>query len=172
MKNKKNIEKYNIINTKNHNIILTVEEKSYISGFLDGDGSLFAQIIKGKDYKYGFTVRFSIVFFQKKQRYWFILWLKNKLCYGFTRIRPDGMSEYTITGLDAVEETLQLFLPYLRLKHETANLILKAIALKRSVSSKEEFLELCRLVDKIGELTDGKKRMINREIVLDFLSSP
>ena len=30
---------------------LSIEEKSYISGFLDGDGSIFAQIVRGSDYK-------------------------------------------------------------------------------------------------------------------------
>jgi hypothetical protein len=157
---------------KNTNIKLTAEEKSYIAGFLDGDGSLFAQIIKGKDYKYGFTIRVSISFFQKKQRYWFILWLKSKLCYGYTRIRNDGMGEYTITGLNAVEDLLQLFSSYLKLKHEAANLILKIVLLKKTVKSEQDFINLCLLVDKVADLTDGKNRVINTKTVLNFLKFP
>ena len=40
------------------------EEKSYIAGFLDGDGSIMAQLVKRKGYKLGFQVRTSIVFYQ------------------------------------------------------------------------------------------------------------
>ena len=45
----------------------------YIAGFLDGDGCVLAQIVRGSDYKYKHTIRVSITFFQKKSRYWFIL---------------------------------------------------------------------------------------------------
>ena len=42
---------------------------AYIAGFLDGDGSIFAQIIEGKDYIYGFRIRLSIIFFQKTTKH-------------------------------------------------------------------------------------------------------
>ena len=48
---------------------LTNIEKVYIAGFLDGNGSILAQLVKSKDYKYGFTVRISIVFYQKTDKY-------------------------------------------------------------------------------------------------------
>ena len=32
---------------------LTTNQLSYIAGFLDGDGSIMAQIVKNKTYKYG-----------------------------------------------------------------------------------------------------------------------
>jgi intein-encoded DNA endonuclease-like protein len=155
------------INTK-----LTAEELAYIAGFLDGDGSIFAQIVKGKQYRYGFTVRFSIAFFQKKKRFWFILWLKAKLTVGYTRLRSDLMGEYVITGLDDVEQIITLLLPYLKIKKEVGDLVLKAISLKRIVKSKEDFLSLCTLTDKIAALTDGKSRTLNKEVVEKFLSSP
>jgi intein-encoded DNA endonuclease-like protein len=40
-------------------------ELSYIAGFLDGDGSIYAQIIKRSDYRLGFQIRVSITFYQK-----------------------------------------------------------------------------------------------------------
>lgn len=45
---------------------LTELEKAYIAGFLDGDGSIIAQIIHDKTRKYKFYIRISIVFYQKK----------------------------------------------------------------------------------------------------------
>ena len=61
---------------------LTIEDKSYIAGFLDGDGSVFAQIVRGKDYKYQFRIRVSVGFYQRKDKHWFILKLKKLLGFG------------------------------------------------------------------------------------------
>jgi len=38
---------------------------AYIAGFLDGDGSIFFQIVKRKDYRIGFQIRSTIAFYQK-----------------------------------------------------------------------------------------------------------
>ena len=48
---------------------LTHTERSYITGFLDGDGSIYAQIIKRSDYRLGFQIRVSITFYQKTTRH-------------------------------------------------------------------------------------------------------
>jgi intein-encoded DNA endonuclease-like protein len=48
---------------------LTDLELAYIAGFLDGDGSIIAQIVKDKSAKYNFTVRVSLSFYQKKKRH-------------------------------------------------------------------------------------------------------
>ena len=48
---------------------LSPMELSYIAGFLDGDGSIFAQMVKRDDYKLGFQIRVSISFFQKTTRH-------------------------------------------------------------------------------------------------------
>lgn len=37
----------------------------YLGGFLDGDGSIFAQIVRRKDYRMGFEIRCSVGFYQK-----------------------------------------------------------------------------------------------------------
>lgn len=39
---------------------LLTNELIYWAGFLDGDGSIFAQLIPRKDYKWGFQVRVSV----------------------------------------------------------------------------------------------------------------
>jgi len=44
-------------------------DKAYIAGFLDGDGSLMTQIVHDNTYKFKFNIRFSIGFYQKKDRY-------------------------------------------------------------------------------------------------------
>ena len=45
---------------------LNEKELSYIAGFLDGDGSIMAQIVKDKkSYKYGHTIRVTVFFIKK-----------------------------------------------------------------------------------------------------------
>jgi len=61
---------------------LSIEDKYYYSGFLDADGCILAQIVKGKFYQYGHTIRVSIVFYQLNKRYWFLMQLKKKFRYG------------------------------------------------------------------------------------------
>ncbi|NCN51434.1 hypothetical protein GW931_00275 [archaeon] len=50
---------------------------AYIAGFLDGDGSIFFQIIPRKDYKLKFQIRTSIAFYQDKDNLGILSWLKN-----------------------------------------------------------------------------------------------
>jgi hypothetical protein len=73
---KKNEEFFeNILNKKINNNLkiaiekITNEDKAYIAGFLDGDGSLLTQIVKNPSYKYGFTIRYTIQFVQKKKNH-------------------------------------------------------------------------------------------------------
>jgi hypothetical protein len=38
---------------------------AYVAGFLDGDGSIFFQLIRKRDYRLGFQIRSSVAFYQK-----------------------------------------------------------------------------------------------------------
>lgn len=48
---------------------LTKLDYAYIAGFLDGDGSILAQLVRRTDYRLGFQIRVSITFYQKNTRY-------------------------------------------------------------------------------------------------------
>jgi len=48
---------------------ISEKEKSYIAGFLDGDGCVNAQIVRREDYRLRFQIRVSITFFQKTKRH-------------------------------------------------------------------------------------------------------
>ena len=148
---------------------LTIEEKNYIAGFLDGDGSIFAQIIQGKNYKYNFRIRVSIGFYQHKSKHWFMLKLAKLFKYGSLRIRKDNVSELVITGAGPVEQILLQLKNHLILKKKNANLVLKIIEKKRKVNSKDEFIEVCKLVDQVAELNYSKNRLVTSEIVIENL---
>lgn len=148
---------------------LTIEEKSYIAGFLDGDGSIFAQIVPGIAYKYNFRIRVSIGFYQHKSKHWFMLKLKKLLKFGVLRIRKDNVSELVITGVGPVEQVLLQLKDHLILKKKNVSLVLKIIEKKRKVKSKNDFIEVCKLVDQVSELNYSKNRFITSKVVIQHL---
>ena len=147
------------------------EEKAYIAGFLDGDGSIMAQLVARKDYKLGYQIRVSVVFYQKTAHQKFLLWLKEQLGYGYVRSRNDGMSEYTIVGLREVEYVLKLLSPFLRLKKVLARDVLEIISKHPSQRkmTATKLISLSKLVDKTASFNYSKKRTITSVKVQDFL---
>lgn len=131
----------------------------YVAGFLDGDGSINAQIVQRKDYVLKFQIRFTITFFQKTNRHWFMIWLDKKLKVGVVRKRNDGISEYTITGAQNVKKILLWLLPALQIKKPQAKLILLIIEKQSKDQTKEDFIASCEMVDKIIWMNDSKLRI-------------
>jgi len=142
--------------------------KSYIAGFLDGDGCIMAQLIRRKDYIFGYQIRLSIVFYQKTKYKHHLEWLKQKLKYGYVRERNDGMSEYTIVGLTEVKNILQKLLPFLHLKKNLAKLII-IIAEMPKRPSVQQLVKYAKLVDKSAEFNYSKKRVNTTKVLLTFL---
>ena len=98
---------------------LNENELSYIAGFLDGGGSIMAQIVKNKDYKYGHTVRVTVCFYQKTTRHWFLIKLRKLLGLEWSlRKRKDGVSELSQTGFTPVRNFLNVIQPYLKLNQD------------------------------------------------------
>ena len=157
---------------KNKIYLLEKEDRAYIAGFLEGDGSIFAQIVSRVDYRLKYQIRTTINFTQKKSRYWFLKELHEQLGCGTLRDRKDGCCELTITGNDQVKVVLETLIPYLRMKKRLAQLVLTIIRSLSKQQSPESFLESCSLVDQVASLTDSKKRTITTEIVRALLFPP
>ncbi|OGH26952.1 MAG: hypothetical protein A3C30_03050 [Candidatus Levybacteria bacterium RIFCSPHIGHO2_02_FULL_40_18] len=149
------------------------EELSYIAGFLDGDGCIMLQLVFRADYRLGYQIRASIVFYQKQKYKNFLFWLKGKFQVGYIRDRNDGMSEYTIVGSKPVIGILKKLMPYLRLKKDQAELALEVLAKMPGSGRKMNsriLLELSLEVDKFAELNYSKKRTNTSEKVRQFLN--
>jgi len=151
--------------------IVTNEEKSYIAGFLDGDGCIMAQLVRHKDYVFGYQVRVSIVFYQKTSHQEILSWLKSMIGFGYIRKRNDGMTEYTIVGLRDVKEVLTFLYPFLRLKKVLAGQIIKLINSYPKKMTMNELIRLSYLVDKTAVFNYSKKRTNTAETVLAYLKS-
>ncbi len=142
---------------------------AYIAGFLDGDGSIFFQLVRRKDYRYGYQIRCSLAFYQKKEHADILKWLKSVLRCGYIRHRQTGISDYTIVGASEVKNILVLLKPYVRLKSRQVDLGIRILKRLEKVSSPKEFLEICRMVDHFKDLNYSKKRKITSCEVKSFL---
>ena len=142
---------------------------AYVAGFLDGDGSIFFQIIPRKDYKQKFQIRTSIAFYQKTVSVHILEWLKEIFGVGYIRYRKTGVSDYTVVESKEVQKILELLQPYVRLKKKQIELALEILTKLNHKKSNEDFLEICKLVDKFGELNYSKKRIITYDTVIKSL---
>jgi hypothetical protein len=149
--------------------LININIQNYIAGFLDGDGCINVQIVQRKDYILKFQIRFTITFFQKTSRHWFIIWLDKQLKNGIIRKRNDGISEYTITGAQNVKNSLLWLMPLLQIKKPQAKLVLSIIDRQSKNQTKEDFITSCEMVDKIAEMNDSKKRTNVSDIVKKVL---
>ena len=143
---------------------------AYISGFLDGDGSIFFQIISRPSYKLKFQIRSSIAFYQDTKNKEILEWLKEIFGVGYIRHRKTGISDYTIVEPKEVYRILKLLQPYVKLKKKQVEIGIEILNKLESEKSKENFLEICKLVDKFKELNYSKKRTMTYEVVKKFLS--
>lgn len=138
---------------------------AYIAGFLDADGSIFAQIVPRPDYTLKYQIRVSISFFQKTTHHWHLMWLHKQCKYGTLRKRNDNMSEYTIVGKDAVKNVLTTLQPWIRGKQAQVKLMLDIIQALPKAKDPQTFLTLCESVDRFAVLNFSKKRKITSHTV-------
>ena len=138
---------------------------AYIAGFLDGDGSIFFQIVPRKDYKQKFQIRSSIAFYQKTEFAEILDWLKEIFGAGYIRHRKTGISDYTIVDSKEAFKILKLLQPYVKLKKKQVELGLQIFEKLENKKSNQDFLEICKLVDKFKELNYSKKRKLTSEVV-------
>lgn len=132
------------------------------------------QLVYRKDYKLGYQIRASIVFYQKTEYKNFLTWLKEKLSSGYIRERNDGISEYTIVGIEPVSKILEKLTPYLKLKERQAKLALEILSQMPGSGRKMKpklFLKLARKVDKFADLNYSKRRTNTADKVESFLKS-
>ena len=100
---------------------------AYIAGFLDGDGSIFFQIVKTKNHKKPFSIRGSIQFSQKRENAKILESLNQYFGVGYIRHRKTGVSDYTVVEFKELERLLLLLSPHLVLKKQHAELGLEIL---------------------------------------------
>lgn len=156
-------------NTEGRRVKMDPTILAYIAGFLDGDGSVFFQLVRRNDYLFGFQVRCSLAFYQKTDKAEILEWLRGIFKSGYIRHRKTGISDYTIVAPDEVKSILLMLAAYVRLKREQVALGVEILEKLPQASDADSFLEVCRMVDRFKDLNYSKKRTINSTEVQKFL---
>ena len=145
---------------------MTMESFSpYLAGFFDGDGSLHFQIVRQKEYRFGFYIRASLVFYQSTSSEDGLEEISRKLGLGRIRRRSGGMSDLTITNRDAIRSVLDRMRPFVIFKREQVERGLLLLDRLPPPKDHHGFLRVCEAVDDFASLNFSKSRTVTTETV-------
>ena len=140
---------------------LSREQKAYIAGFLDGDGSIHVRLKPNSTYRYRFQISPAIVFYQSEKEINHLKWLNRTIGRGYIRKRNDGIAEYILGDIKSIREMIKNLLPYLKLKQRQAKLMLEILERKEKIKKAKDFLELAKRIDLFQKINYSKKRIQN-----------
>jgi LAGLIDADG endonuclease len=147
-------------------------DASYVAGFLDGDGSIHFQLVRQKEYRFGYYIRASVSFSQSTSAR-FGLEIIQRLVGGggYMRDRGTGMSDLVITSRPLLLKLLSAVEPYVIFKREHVRRALLLIPRLDKLKDPEEFLRLAREVDAFATLNYSKSKRISAADVEQHLRS-
>ena len=132
---------------------MDVSTASYIAGFLDGDGSIHFQLVKQKEYRFGFCIRATVSLSQSTSARQGLEQIQTLLGGGgYIRDRGTGMSDLVITSRPLLLRILQEVEPYVILKQAHVRRALAILPQLERVRDPEVFLHLARQVDVFATL--------------------
>ena len=151
---------------------MDVSTASYIAGFLDGDGSIHFQLVKQKEYRFGFYIRASISFSQSTSARQGLETIQTLLGGGgYIRDRGTGMSDLVITSRPILLRILQELEPYVIFKQHHVRRALELLPQLHRVKDPQVFLHLAREVDAFATLNYSKTKRISAVDVEQHLRS-
>ena len=148
--------------------VISETTKAYIAGFLDGDGCVMYQLVRRKDYVYGYQIRASVAFYQKTEHRAYLERLKSIFKIGYLRDRP-VMTDYTIVGLKPVMDTLVLLEPYVVLKQPQIGVAKRISEILEGKFTVEKLVKAAEVVDEFGTLNYSKKRTNTSSVLKEHL---
>jgi hypothetical protein len=93
-------------------------DASYLAGFLDGDGSIHFQLVRQREYRFGFYIRASLSLSQSTSARHGLEHLQRVIGGGYLRDRGTGMSDLVVTSRPLLIETLRAVEPHVIFKRE------------------------------------------------------
>ena len=140
---------------------------AYIAGFFDGDGSIHLQLVRQREYRYGFYVRVSVSFHQHQSGRAGLEWLKEQLEVGYLRDRAGQMSDYVITSRPVIRALLTAIAPYVVFKRRQVKEALVLLDAIEAIDGPEKFLAVARQVEAFKSLNRSKRNINTVQSVLE-----
>ena len=136
-------------------------DASYVAGFLDGDGSIHFQLVRQKEYRFGFYIRSSVSFSQSTSARAGLEYIQALIGAGYLRDRGTGMSDLVVTSRPALFDLLTDVRPYVIFKREHVRRALLLLPRVDRVKDPELFLQWAREVDAFATLNYSKTKRIS-----------
>ena len=136
-------------------------ESAYLAGFLDGDGSIHFQLVRQKEYKFGFYIRASLSLTQSTPDRHGLERLQVLIGGGYLRDRGTGMSDLVVTSRPLLIEVLTAVAPFVVFKRRQVQRALELLPQIQPRMRPEEFLRLAREVDAFATLNHSKTKRIS-----------
>jgi len=146
-------------------------DASYIAGFLDGDGSIHFQLVKQKEYRFGFYIRASVSFSQSTSARFGLELIQQLIGGCYLRDRGTGMSDLVITSRPLLLDLLPAVQPYVVFKKEHVRRALQLLPRLERLKDPVLFLRLAREVDAFATLNYSKTKRISAVDVERYLRS-
>jgi hypothetical protein len=146
-------------------------DASYLAGFLDGDGSIHFQLVRQREYRYGFYIRASLSLSQSSSARHGLEHLQRVIGGGYLRDRGTGMSDLVVTSRPLLIETLRAVEPYVVFKREHVRRALWLLPQLGPRLEVQEFLRMAREVDAFAALNYSKTKRISAVDVEQHLRS-
>ena len=140
---------------------MKASDASYIAGFLDGDGSVHFQLVKQKEYRFGYYIRSTVSFSQSTSARAGLEIIRSLVGGGYLRDRGTGMSDLVITSRPLLFELLTDVEPYVIFKREHVRRALALLPQLNKLKDGVEFLRLARKVDNFATLNYSKTKRIS-----------
>ena len=135
-------------------------DAAYLAGFLDGDGSVHFQLVRQKEYKFGFYIRASLSLTQSTPDRDGLEHLQRLIGGGYLRDRGTGMSDLVITSRPLLIEVLTAVAPHVVFKRRQVQRALELLPQIEPRMRPEEFLRLAHEVDAFATLNHSKTKRI------------
>ena len=151
---------------------MRASEASYVAGFLDGDGSIHFQLVRQKEYRFGYYIRASVSFSQSTSARAGLEQIQLMVGGGgYLRDRGTGMSDLVITSRPLLLRLLLAVEPYVVFKREHVRRALLLLPQLDKLRDPEQFLRLAREVDAFATLNYSKSKRVSAADVEQHLRS-
>ena len=140
---------------------MKVVDAAYLAGFLDGDGSIHFQLVRQKEYKFGFYIRASLSLTQSTPDRHGLEYLQGLIGGGYLRDRGTGISDLVVTSRPLLLVTLSAVAPFVVFKRRQTQRALELLPQIKPRLNEREFLRLAHEVDAFATLNHSKTKRIS-----------
>jgi hypothetical protein len=154
-------ELYGLGNAEGRPAKLKASTASYLAGFLDGDGSVYFQLVRQSEYRFGFYIRSSVSFSQATSARFGLERIQQIVGGGYLRDRGTGMSDLVVTSRPLLMRLLSAMEPFVIFKREQVQKALWLLPQIQPRMSPEEFLRVAHQVDAFASLNHSKSKRIS-----------